>query len=102
MRRTGLLLILILGLAILIVAFGIGWADWWTFTNRETVVRVLLGTLAIVVVFLVTLGILNKGENRWIAFLFVAVLLFGFSVFAITSVGVFGVPVGLILLRFYI
>ncbi len=93
----------ILGLAIEVVGFIfiLGFINWGTFTNRilvSLIVIALLVVLAAVIVLLVTLGIRNRDKKRWTAFLFVAVLLLGSSVFDPATIGIIGVPAGLLLL----
>jgi hypothetical protein len=90
------------GLLILILVFGIGWADWWTLTNPVLVVRVLWGSLGAVAVILIIMGILNSGKGRWIDFLLATFLLLGFSVFDIVTLGIIGAPVCLFLVAFCI
>lgn len=107
MKKLSPLPLFILGLAIIVVGlivilgFILVWANWFTFTNRILVSRIviaLLAALAAVIVLLVTLGIRNRDKERWTAFLFVAILLIGSSVFDPATIGVIGVPVGLLLL----
>ncbi len=107
MKRLSPLPLFILGLAIIVVGFIFilgfifGWANWGTFTNRILsilIVRALMVALAAVIVLLVTLGIRNRDKKRWTAFLFVAVLLLGSSVFDPATIGIIGVPAGLLLL----
>jgi len=107
MKKLRPLPLFILGLAIIvfgfifILGFIFAWANWGTFANRmlvSVIVISLLAALAAVIILLVALGILNRGKKRWTAFLFVAILLFGSSVFDPATIGVIGLPVGLILL----
>lgn len=107
MKKLSPLPLFIMGLAIIVVGFIFilgfifEWANWGTFTNRilsVLILRALMVVLAAVIVLLVTLGMLNKGKKRWTALLFVSILLFGSSVFDPATIGVIGLPVGLILL----
>ena len=86
------------GLAILVAAFGIGWANWGEFTSRTLVMQTLTGALAAVVVFLLAMGILNKGKERWRALTLDAILLLGFSALILFSLGWLFAPVALLLL----
>ncbi len=107
MKRLSPLPLFILGLAIIVVGFIFilgfifGWANWGTFTNRILVslsVMTLLLVRSAVRVLLFTLWIRNRDKKRWTAFLFVAVLLLGSSVFDPATIGIIGVPAGLLLL----
>jgi hypothetical protein len=59
---------------------------------------IILAIFGIVVVYLVATGLLNKTRERWKALLLVAVLLLGFSVLSIFSIGLFIAPFALSLL----
>ena len=107
MKKLSPLPLFILGMAVIvaglifILGFIFEWSEWFTFTNRILVSLILwslIAALAAVIVLLVTFGIRNRGKTRWTAFLFVAVLLFSSSVFDPATIGVIGVPAGLILL----
>ena len=91
-----------MGCAILLTAFGIGWADWGGLANRIGIMQILMGALGVMVVLLVILGILSRGRERWTSLTLGAILLLGFSALTIFSVGMFVAPVGLFLLGFSI
>ena len=102
MKRLRSAAIFTVGCAILLAAFGIGWADWGELANRIGIMQILMGALGAVVVILVVLGILSRGKERWAALALVAVLLLGFSALTIASTGIIGAPLGLLLLGFSI
>ena len=91
-----------MGCAILLVAFGVGWAGWGKLANRTDIVQLLMIALGVIVVFLAILGIMSRSKQRWTALLFVAILLLGFSVLTFASTGIIAAPVGLLLLVFSI
>ena len=97
-----LVAIFTMGCAILLAAFGIGWADWGNLANRTGIVQILVGILGVIVLFLVMSGILGRGKQRWTALSFVAILLLGFSALTFASTGIIVAPVGLLLLVFSI
>jgi cation transport ATPase len=99
-KRLGLLVSFILGSAMLVTAFGIGWANWWEPINRTVVIQTLMGALAVVVVFLAVMAIVGKGKERWKALTLDAILLLGFSALVFFSVGWLIAPVALALLGF--
>jgi len=102
MRMLQSAVIFTVGCAILLAAFGIGWADWGRLANRIGIMQILMGVLGVMVVLLVVLGILSRGKERWIALLFVAILLLGFSALTFASTGIIVVPIGLLILGFSI
>ncbi len=63
-KRLGLLVSFAIGCAILVAAFGIGWANWGKLANQEVVMQTLMGALAVVVVLLAAMGVLSKGKER--------------------------------------
>ena len=107
MKKLSPLPLFILGLAIIVVGFIFilgfifEWSEWFTFPNRIVLSLIMISlivALAALIVLLIALGIRNRGKKRWTAFLFVAILLFGSSVFDPATIGVIGVPAGLLLL----
>jgi hypothetical protein len=101
-KKLGLVVSFIVGSATLVYAFGIAYAKWWEFAERAVVASSLLGILGVVVVFLATIGVLASGRDRWIPLSLAAILLLGFSALTFFSVGMYVVPVGLLLLGFSI
>jgi hypothetical protein len=101
-KRLGLIVSFLVGAAMLIYAFGIGYAGWWEFADRMVVASVLLSALGVAVVFLTTMGTLARGKGRWTPFTLAAILLLGFSALTFFSLGIYVAPVGLLLLGFSI
>ncbi len=62
------------------------------------VIPFTLTILGLVVVFLIVTSVLNKQKERWTALLLVAILLLGFSILTIFSVGLITAPLALFLL----
>ena len=102
MKKLRSAAIFAVGCAMLLAAFGIGWADWGKLANRIGIMQILMGALGFVVVLLVVLGILSTDKDRWTALLFVAILLFGFSALTFASTGIIVAPIGLLMLGFSI
>ncbi len=100
MKGRGLLLIFTVGCILLFAAFGIGYANWGDLANRIGIVQILMGTLGVIVLVLVAMSILDGGKARWTALTLCAILLLGFSVLLIFSVGWLIAPVALLLLGF--
>ena len=98
--HIGLLVSFIAGCAILVAAFGIGWANWGKLPNQIIVMQTLMGALVVVAVLLVVMGVLSKGKERWEALTLDAILLLGLSALIFFSVGWLIVPVALLLLGF--
>ena len=96
MKKLGLVLIFILGLAIIGTVFKIEWISWIPTTQHVNIVRYLAAALAGVIFILVALGSLSKGKTSWTAFLFAAILFLGCLVFDPTFLFLIG-PIGLIL-----
>ncbi len=102
MKTRWLVAIFAVGCAVLLAAFGIGWANWGELANRVGVIQILMGVLGVVVILLAVMSILSRGKERWTALALVAVLLLGFSALTIASTGIIGAPLGLLLLGFSI
>ena len=98
--HIGLLVSFTAGCAILVAAFGIGYANWGTLVNRIVVMQTLMSALAVVAVLLAVMGILSKGRDKWIALTLDCVLLLGLSALVFFSVGWLVAPVVVILLVF--
>lgn len=88
------------GCAVLLAAFGIGWADWGKLTNQVIVMQALMGVFGVIVVILAAMGILSKGKERWTALTLGAILLLGFSALLFFSLGWLIAPAALLLLGF--
>jgi ABC-type transport system involved in cytochrome c biogenesis permease subunit len=65
-------------------------------------VYILLGIAGVLVIALVMMGIFFEGKERWTIFTLAAILLILFSALSIFSMGIFIVPVALLLLGFSI
>lgn len=97
-KGLSLLVSFAMGCAILVAAFGIGWANWWELGNRTIVVQTLMAALVVVVLLLVAMAFLSKGKERWKALTLDAILLLGFSALVFFSVGWLMAPAALLLL----
>jgi hypothetical protein len=82
----------------LLAAFGIGWGGWGEFANQIGLVQILMGAIVFILGLLVANVILIKDKQRWMALALTAILLLGFSVFSIFTLGLITAPVALILL----
>ena len=102
MKRLAMVASFVVGCAVLLAAFGIGWANWWELANRIGVVQTLMGALGVVVALLVAMGVLSKGKERWTALVLVAILAIGFSGLTIASTGIIVAPVALLLLGLFL
>ena len=99
MKYRGLWVVFIIGCAILIIAFGLGWAEWGgEFAGNMGIVSVLIGALVFILGFLVASVILIKDRQKWLALALASVLLLGFSAFTIFSVGLVTAPLSFIFL----
>jgi hypothetical protein len=99
-KKLGLLISLIAGCAMLIAAFGIGYANWGEFANQVVVMQILMGVLLIEVLFLALLAILSKGKDRWRALTLDGALFLGLSGLVFFSVGWMVTPFALFLFVF--
>lgn len=103
-RRSGLVLTVLFaeGAACLVGGIAVvlsGWPD----PNGEVynpVIFVLVGGLALSVLFMLFWGVSATGRWRWTAFVLVAILILGFSALTIFSIGALTGIVGLVLLGF--
>ena len=87
MKKLGVLISFMAGCAVLVAAFGIGYANWGTLANRIVVMQTLMSALAVVAVLLVAMGALSQGKERWKALTLSTVLVLGFSALTIFSIG---------------
>ena len=96
------IIVFAIGLALLVVAFGVGWAGWFA---GETAVPVgyfwlFLAAFVICTVSIIRWGVTSKSygdRKRWVAFILGTVLSMGLGAWWIVSVSVFIIPSGLIL-----
>lgn len=88
------------GVANLLIAFAIFWAGWLGIGHNELLSRIFMGTLGVLVAFMVLWAAAVAGKMRWVAVGLVALLNLGFSALTIVSIGILIAPVGLILLAF--
>ena len=100
MRKFVVVAIFAAACAILLAAFGIGWADWGELASRVGIVQALMGALGVMVALLVVMGVLCRGKERWTALALGAILILGFSALTFFSVGWLIAPVPLALLVF--
>ena len=99
MRNTLEISALFVGAVLLVVAFGIGWAQWGAFGNRSTVMMALVVAVLVVVAVLALIGGLSTGKDRSMAMLFDGVLLAGLSVLFF-DIGLFFLPLAVFLVVF--
>jgi len=81
MKRLAMVASFVVGCAVLLAAFGIGWANWGDLANRIGVVQTLMGALGVVVALLVAMGVLSKGKERWRASVLVCHI--GYRIFGV-------------------
>ncbi len=98
MKTRWLVATFAIGCAVLLAAFGVGWADWGELANRIGLMQILMGVLGVMVLLLVGLCILSKGRERWTSLTLGAILLLGFSALLFFSVGWLITPAALLLL----
>ena len=98
MKTRWLVATFAIGCAVLLAAFGVGWADWGELANRVGIMQILMGALGILVILLMVMGILSKGRERWTSLTLGAILLLGFSALLFFSVGWLIAPAALLLL----
>ncbi len=87
------------GTALLVVAFGVGWAHWWTSLDASTVMVVLVAAILVIIAILALMAGASRGKDRWLAMLFDGVLLTGLSVLFF-DVGLFFLPLAVVLVVF--
>ncbi len=88
-----------LGAALLVVAFGVGWAHWWASGNTSTVMAALVVAILVTIGFLALMAGASKGKDRSVAMLVDGVLLSGLSV-VFFDIGLFFLPLALVLIVF--
>ena len=102
LQKKGFVLAVLLGagVASLAAAFAIGWAGWFDGHREDRVFLVWASVAGLVlsIAVMVAWGIRVGGRLKWVAVSMAAVLILGFSVLAIWSVGFLIAPIGLGLL----
>ena len=88
------------GVANLLIAFAVFWAGWLKIGQNRSLPRVFMGTLGVLVVFMVQWAVAVDGKLRWVAVGLIAILVLGFSALTIASIGILIAPVGLVLFAF--
>ena len=98
-RHPGILVLLFaVGSASLAAGFATLWAGWiWSPPDEDTLIVFLpvTGVLVISIALMVGWSVLAGGQSRWIALSLVAVLLTGYSIWWIWTVGMLLLPIGL-------
>ena len=80
-------------------AFGLGWFQLGTISNRPLVMRVLVAAIATTVVLQMVMAVLTTGRDRWRAVTFDGLLIFGYSIaFFDIFFGLFLLPLAVVLL----
>jgi len=99
MRKALEFAALVIGMVLLVVAFGIGWAQWGAYSDRSTVMMALVAAVLVAIAILALIAGLSKGKDRSLAMLFAGVLLAGLSVLFF-DIGLFFLPLAVILIVF--
>jgi len=82
------------------IVFGITLADRWVPWDdpNHLIVWTLIGGLGVSLALMVLSGLSTRGRRRWVTFSLVALLMLGFAVLTLFSIGILVAPFGLALL----
>ncbi len=99
MKKIAELAGFLVGCAILVAGFGVGWADWGKLANQVIVMQTVMGALVGVVAFVIATAVISKARDRWRALILASVLLLGFSVL-LFDIGLLFAPIPLVVLLY--